>query len=167
MGNAEGPFWCLFLLLAQSHSCSSYSAQGKLWQYLHQPLRCFFLISASPFSPVASSLPVPVDVSCLPSSPITSLSLPLLPCDCTSMVPVCGSPPLLRDEPQRSGQQFRVPCSTNGGQPVLGIQVSMCVLGSAWINRRGGAGGRSRLCLVVINKYIVLRLTFNAAENRQ
>lgn len=116
------------------------------------------LISASPFSPVASSLPVPVDASCLPGGPITSLSLALLPCDCTSMVPVCGSPPLLRDEPQRFGQQFRVPCSTNGGQPILGIQVSMCGLGSACINRRGGAGGRSRLCLVVINKYIVLRL---------
>lgn len=38
---------------------------------------------------------------------------------------------------------------------------------SAWVNRRGEAGGRPRVCLVAINKCIVLQLTFNAAENRQ
>ncbi|KAK4817042.1 hypothetical protein QYF61_026168 [Mycteria americana] len=53
---------------------------------------------------------------------MASSCLPLLPCDSTSLVPVCGSPPLLRDEPQRFGQQFWVPCSMDRGQPTLRMQ---------------------------------------------
>lgn len=53
------------------------------------------------------------------------------------------------------------------GEHVLGMQVLVHALDTAWINRRQGDGRRSRLCLEVINKYIVLWLNFNAAESRQ
>lgn len=102
--------WVSFLASASAagsvrpFSCSRHPAGGKLWRCLHQPLHWFLLICAASFSPrglipVVPSLPL-ADVSCLPGGLIISSSLPLLPCDSVSQVPVCASAPLLRGETQ-------------------------------------------------------------------